>query len=349
MINFPSSITTLRRVLNVLIGIACLVPALAEAQSCVRPPTGLVSWWRGEGSAKDTLKGNTGVASSGTRYVAGKVGRAFAFDGLNDVVLVADAPSLGFASTSSFTIELWAYRISSTSTMHLMGKRQGCGGPPFYGVAIGPGAFPSTSFPLNTWTHTAVTYNGDTGMQEGYLNGSLVVPAAIASGFIGLNNAPLMLGSMGSCAGFDGYIDEVSLYRRTLSADELRSIVAAGTAGKCDPTPICDIQLNRGTFLNGDQIVARVARLGNPGPSPQPVEVKLWFEQPDGVTTVPVLTAGADSSFVLSSGFDNDYAPLGLATVQTSTPRGTHRLNCRVLNPATGETLSEDSKPFQVE
>jgi hypothetical protein len=100
--------------------------------------------------------------------------------------------------------------------------------------------------------------------------------------------------------------------------------------------------------VNGDQVIAQVARLANPGPNPVPVEVKLWFEVPES-PPVPFLTVGADGSFVLPSGFNQDFGPLTLATVQASYPRGQYQFNCRLLHAVTGAPLAEDSNPFQLQ
>lgn len=206
---------------------------VAAAQVCVDPPSGLVSWWRGEGNANDTIDGNHGTLMNGAAFVAGQVGSAFSFDGADDVVSIPDAPNLNFASTSSFTIELWAFRTSAATVMHLVGKREGCGSPPFYQMAIGSGTFPSEDFPLNVWTHAAVTYDGSTSLAQQYING-VVVASGIAS-VIGPNTAPFLIGNSGACSPFAGIIDEVSLYNRALSADEIQAILAAGSAGKCAP------------------------------------------------------------------------------------------------------------------
>src|SRR6266446_2052428 len=62
------------------------------ATNCVATPSGIVSWWRAESNALDSVDGNNGVLLNGASIVAGKVGQAFSFDGVNDVVSVADAP-----------------------------------------------------------------------------------------------------------------------------------------------------------------------------------------------------------------------------------------------------------------
>lgn len=112
---------------------------------------------------------------------------------------------------------------------------------------------------------------------------------------------------------------------------------------------VCDIQLNKTTFVNGDQIIAQVTRLANPGKNPVPVEVKLWFELPGSPLPVPFLTVGADGSFVLPPGFDHDFGPLPLATVQASYPRGQYQFGCQLLHAVTGAPLAEDFNPFQLQ
>lgn len=113
--------------------------------------------------------------------------------------------------------------------------------------------------------------------------------------------------------------------------------------------PICDIQLSQTTFVNGNQVIAQVARLANPGPNPVPVEVKLWFELPGSLPPVPFLTVGADGSFVLLAGSDQDFGPLNLVTVLPSFPRGPYSFNCRLLHAVTGALLGEDFNAFQLQ
>jgi hypothetical protein len=54
---------------------------------CDPPPSGLVSWWKGEGNATDSVGTNNGALSpSGASYAPGLVGQAFRFDGTNGYV-----------------------------------------------------------------------------------------------------------------------------------------------------------------------------------------------------------------------------------------------------------------------
>src|SRR5262249_2880889 len=64
------------------------------------PAPGLVSSWRGEGSANDAQGGNNGTLVGGVTYVPGKVGQAFHFDGTGRVQ-VADAANLSLTTAAT--------------------------------------------------------------------------------------------------------------------------------------------------------------------------------------------------------------------------------------------------------
>lgn len=69
----------------------------------------LVGWWPGEGDALNrTSHPLDGTAQGGVTYAAGKVDRAFAFDGVAGYVEVPDHPALRL--TNVLTIEFWAKR-----------------------------------------------------------------------------------------------------------------------------------------------------------------------------------------------------------------------------------------------
>lgn len=111
---------------------------------------------------------------------------------------------------------------------------------------------------------------------------------------------------------------------------------------------VCDIQLNKTTFVNGDQVVASVFRFGNSQAAGLAVELKLWFELP-GLAPVSLARSGADGSVVFPAGFNQNFGPVPLFTIAPSMPRGTYAFDCRMVNPVTGATLTEDLNLFQVQ
>ncbi|HJT80863.1 MAG TPA: LamG-like jellyroll fold domain-containing protein, partial [Chthoniobacterales bacterium] len=185
--------------------------------SCVEPPSGMVAWLPGDGNGSDISgHGNNGALLNGAGFATGMVGQAFSFDGVNDVVDIPDSTSLDFPN-APFSVELWAFRTSSNSLQHLLGKRNNCtssntegnyqlgwtsagGGHYFFGNPGGPETSAPADFPLNTWVHIAGTFDGSN--YRLYVNGELIQTVAGTTGPI--NNAPLRLGNSGSCEPFGG-------------------------------------------------------------------------------------------------------------------------------------------------
>src|SRR5207247_567026 len=71
---------------------------------CLPPPSGLVSWWPGDGNADDIIGGNNGILQGGATFAAGIVGHAFSFDGVDDFVGLPDDL---IHSRTVFTVEAW--------------------------------------------------------------------------------------------------------------------------------------------------------------------------------------------------------------------------------------------------
>jgi hypothetical protein len=225
---------------------------------CVAAPSGLVSWWRGEGDANDSVGANSGVLFNGATFAPGKVGQAFSFDGVTSYVRIPDNPSLHL--TNALTIEAWVYPTSAGSYYNIVSKWNlpdwlqtsyttalGPDGRLGFGVCASgdqsitpPVSTTSTnSVPTNQWTHFAATYDGSA--LRVYLNGICEDQVPYNQGiFPGTD--PLAIGSAGAFASgqvispFAGLIDEPAIYNRALSAAEIQAIYYARSSGKC-PLP----------------------------------------------------------------------------------------------------------------
>ncbi len=57
-----------------------------DNDTCTPPPSGMVSWWRGQDDANDSVGTNHGTMMNGATFAPGKVGQAFSFDGVDDYV-----------------------------------------------------------------------------------------------------------------------------------------------------------------------------------------------------------------------------------------------------------------------
>lgn len=213
-------------------------------RTCAVSSVGTVGWWRAEETGFDFMGANNGSLVNGAAFAPGKVGQAFTLDGIDDMVVVPDAPNLNFGPFEPMTIHMWAYPTENRA-MHLIGKRASCfdsGQSANYqiaqdasglhfnsgGVLAASGVF----LPVNQWSHVAATFDGS--MVRLFLNGveRSSEAATLASSS---NGAPVIIG--GTCfdagARFPGVLDEVTIVNSALTARELAAITNAGNAGIC--------------------------------------------------------------------------------------------------------------------
>ena len=91
----------------ILAWVLVLAAAGSGYPQSVPAPGGLVSWWPGEGNAKDIYGTNNGVAT-GITYAAGEVGQALVFAGSSSsYVSILPSPTMNVGQSNGFTIELW--------------------------------------------------------------------------------------------------------------------------------------------------------------------------------------------------------------------------------------------------
>jgi subtilisin-like proprotein convertase family protein len=240
------------------------------SEAGVALPAGCVAWWRGENNFLDSVGTNHGAGLNGATFASGEAGQGFVVDGVNDVVSVPHAPSLSFATNAPMSVEFWAYRTSTAATLHFLAKRDGCGNLNYQlaytagtiGFTGVNGPWASLFMPLNTWMHLAGTFDGNTLCT--YTNGKLAIAAP---GSLGPpNSAPLTIGQAGTCGGlFGGGIDEMAIYSRALSSNEVAAIYAAGSAGKVLPptAPAIVTQPQGVTNVVGDAATFSVTATGS--------------------------------------------------------------------------------------
>ena len=242
----------------------CLLTSLVsayhiDAANCFSVPAGLVGWWPGDGSANDITGTNDGTLQGGaTASAAGLVGPAFTFDGTNGYVQIPDSPVL---RPTNLTVEAWVlfnslnsagtasagqqYIVfkqntrSSTFEGYYLGKERRASGDVFvFDVSSAAGQLAeAASAPMisaGVWYHVAGV-RGSNFIQL-YVNGQLAAQTSVAFPQ-DYGSLPLYFGSSGQSSWdrkLNGRLDEVSLYNRALSSNEIAGIYAAGAAGKCE-------------------------------------------------------------------------------------------------------------------
>ena len=232
----------------------------ANASTNALNANGLVGQWSFDGkqtvwtssSAATTLdtsgNNNTGTLTSmsqSTSPVIGKIGQGLYFDGSNDYVSVADANSLDLAN--NFTISVWFKPAVLTQTnRYLLSKlKTGTDVDNAYSIiweyvdntiefysgdytGTAPRTGSGISISDTSWHHVVYSYDGTT--WAGYKDGTNVFSVARTFS-LNSSNKPLILGNLNAVGGnffANGSIDDVRIYNRALSADEIASLYNQG-------------------------------------------------------------------------------------------------------------------------
>lgn len=214
-----------------------------------QPPSSLLAHWRfdegaGTVAADSSGTGNPGTLVNGASWTSGAVGAsALRLDrALGQRVVVNDSPSLSLGN-QDFTIAAWAYVSSDFGTSAIVSKDDGATG---YSLQLldGLAAFRvrnsgqeclvrASSFgpiPLDTWVHVAAWYDSAAKMIQISVDNR---PAESRSCSAGTADTPvaLTIGQYGSGNYWDGFIDDVRVYSRILSAAELTELKNLGPGG----------------------------------------------------------------------------------------------------------------------
>jgi len=206
---------------------------------------GLVDYWAmEEGSGQYAYDGSgnnnngrlgTGVnpdVSDPTR-TTGKVGGALSFDGVNDYVTASDSSSLTLGG--EITVEAWVYPksfLTHISNQHRIFNKMVFPNAGWYFYALNSG-----QLLFNTYDGTIHAAQGPSNLSTGqwyhivgvsdgtnnrvYINGVSGTP--VSSGTLTNSTFYLSINGFGTQDySFDGLIDEVRIYNRALSAEEIR-------------------------------------------------------------------------------------------------------------------------------
>ena len=221
------------------LGAPTATPTPNQAATPANQVTAL-SFSEGDGtSAADTSgSGHSGTLTNGPTWTAGKFGNALSLDGNNDYIPLANPSTLNFG-TSDFTIAAWIQRqaigIEHTILSKTSDDSWSPGGKEFFvngnNNTLGFGCFGlgevfSTKTITNDglWHHVAVTFVDSSGDVIFYVDGvasgtgSLNTPADVQDHVVKVGGHP---------AGhhFLGQLDELRIFNRALSPNELQSIM----------------------------------------------------------------------------------------------------------------------------
>ena len=216
----------------------CNVTLAANMVSPLEEIPDLVSYWSFDGNANDSVGGNHGTVVGAT-LVEGVIGEAYYFNGQGDHIEIADSPSLDI--TDEITITAWvkideldkrqviiAKTVTHVDIYIIEVNPYACGegglnffldSPAAQGLADFCG---NQALTVGQWHHVACVYDGSE--RKIYFDGQFDAGKA-DGGDIPLNDEPVTIGTWGSGGRFfHGAIDEVAIFDRALSEEEIRRI-----------------------------------------------------------------------------------------------------------------------------
>jgi hypothetical protein len=243
-------------------------------------PPGLVALWSGEGDGRDSVGENNGTLTD-ISFAEGKLGQAFAFNGMSSCMTMGENQSLNVGTGTGLTVSAWI-KPSDIQGLHPIAEWSiyGRGGvnlwighqPGDQGVLCAdfvdtesqnhflispPGAVSDGRF-----QQVAMTYDKASGVGALYLNGAIVIQSKLGS-FVPLTGGEFFISRRVTDPGtwsynkyFAGLMDDIAIYNRALSAAEIEAVCRADNNGELPPAPRPDATRPfnrnfRNSFRNG--------------------------------------------------------------------------------------------------
>jgi hypothetical protein len=239
----------LKHILSFLIIFASAMTMSAQVPAYV-PTNGLAGWWPFTGSANDLSgNGNNGTVSGATLTADrfGTIGAAYKFNGTSDHISVPSSTSINFG-TGSYAVNVWVKLVndySSNIDVHgIVTKSVPTGGtPPLDGwqfmtksnfmysefasngttcIYLGNTSLYNPSWHMMTWV-----VDRPTSTHFYYLDGAFTFSINCTQNGSISNNYPLRFGAERefiSICRFGGFIDDIGMWNRTLSACEITQL-----------------------------------------------------------------------------------------------------------------------------
>ncbi len=226
--------------------LAALGPSLGNSGSLA---TGLVGWWTFDGKdmsngvALDRTtnhnNGNLINISTSTFYATGKIGQAGRFDGVSDYVNIPYNASL--RPTTAVTYAFWIKRSTQNNIAPVVLDSNNDNHRIYYDsqttailtiilktIGNNGGELNIGTTPNNVWTHAAVAYDGSS--IKTYINGVVTSATATSTNLVAdTSNEMIGCRNIPCTRGVAGLLDDVRIYNRALTAQEVLQLYNMGT------------------------------------------------------------------------------------------------------------------------
>lgn len=240
---------------------------------CFSPPAGLVSWWPGDGNAHDLQGSNPGTQMNWATFTNGRVDQAFRLDGTNDYIDIGSPDNLKVDGPHSVFAWVW---LNENDEEDIVSK--------FAQIESGPY---TREFLLMVWNGKVRGHTGSTEIDGArtvspkswhfigqvwdgttttvYLNGtpdgSSPAPAPTPGSSKFLIGGRMHDGTtFRTSSDINGYVDEVQVFNRALTDQEILAEYNAGSAGKCKPAVCTDAPAEMVAWWPLDETTGTIAK-----------------------------------------------------------------------------------------
>jgi len=202
-------------------------------------------------------------------WVEGKYGAALSFDGVDDHITVPDSPSLDL---TRFTVMFWvkvnvlkdfnAFVVKGNDVaenFEMLGKANGAVHMSILwtdGTRTSEADMPPNTLVAGEWIHLAQTYKP--GEWRGYKNGKIITEITTVTKTPAVNDVVLRIAHEDVGRFLDGIIEEIRIFNRALSPEEIKSIYEPGVIAYpsrgIDRSKRRDRVIIRGVDADGNEI-----------------------------------------------------------------------------------------------
>ena len=324
--------------------------------------TGLLGYWAfDEGTGTTAIdssgSGNNGVLFNSPAFIAGRMGNALSFNGVNQYVQVSSTSGLNLSN--AITLAAWINPSDVTAYRTIVVK--GAAGLRGYGMNLingnlnfikvnGTDVASSVAISAGVWQHVAITWNAVTGEVKFYKDGALA--QTVIDGFVpstSLDTDNLLVGLwLGGGSYFAGAMDELRVYSSALSAADILALYAIPTADTTPPTIAITAPTTASTYSTSSSPLT----LGGTASDNVGVTQVTWANSRGGSGTASGTTSWTASGIALQLGTNvltvtaQDAA--GNTATASVTVTGVDALapTIAITAPTTASTYSTSSSPL---
>ncbi|MBM3211388.1 LamG domain-containing protein [Candidatus Poribacteria bacterium] len=209
--------------------------SLSFIHSITLAATDLVLYLPFDGNLKDASgNGNNAILKGNEKWVDGKFGKAFNFDGAT-YMEVEDKKGSGFDGVSGLTIELWVKMDTHHDNGIVVKLTQADTFWPcaynletwsdklaYFDVGADAGSYATADYPLGEWFHLVGLFDGNKGEDRIYINGQLKSTNPRKEKIVPESDLPVYIGCVAPGQYFfKGLLDDLAIYKRALTGQEI--------------------------------------------------------------------------------------------------------------------------------